>query len=153
MPAKQREILKGAGDAAVRGGVRAHTLTDRALESDTARLRLVEAVDDVEHRGFAGAVRSDDGANFALANIERNTGQRAHATKRERYILDCEQQLAEGRLVVGRRPHAARSIFADFAAGTGAGLRSRTVTRAAIVPLWPSSKVTWVVICASVEPL
>ena len=62
---------------------------------------MVEAVDDVEHRGLAGAVRADDGADLALADIERDVGDRLHAAERERDVLDREQHVA-GRDVVAR---------------------------------------------------
>src|SRR3954452_10935082 len=66
--AEQRYILEGTRDAAMRRLVRTHFRTRLALESDAALLRLVEAIDDVEHRRLAGAIRSDDGANLTLAD-------------------------------------------------------------------------------------
>ena len=35
-----------------------------------AVLRVIEAVDDVEHRALAGAVRADDGQDLVLADLE-----------------------------------------------------------------------------------
>ena len=110
--AKQRQVLEGAGNAAVRSGVGAHAFADLPFERDATGLRLIKTVDHIEHRGLAGAVRTDDGADFALADIERNAGQRAHAAEREGNILDGEQHLAASRLARRRRSHAARSIFA-----------------------------------------
>ena len=52
-----------------------------ALEGDGAMIRMIETVDDVKHRGFAGAVRADDGAYFALSDVERNVPQRPDATE------------------------------------------------------------------------
>ena len=78
------------------------------------------------------------------------TSMRPYAAERKRDILHGKQHLAERRLPRRRRPHAARSVFA---AGTGYGFKSRIATRAAMTPLCPSSKVTSVAICASVEPL
>ena len=71
-----------------------HVRTRPALESDAATLRLIEAVDDVEHRGLARAVRADNGADLALANIERNAGDRLYAAESERHVLDREQHIA-----------------------------------------------------------
>ena len=51
----------------------------------------------------------------AFADIEGDAGQRAHAAKREQYILHGEHDLAERRLARGRRSHAARSIAAALA--------------------------------------
>jgi hypothetical protein len=53
-----------------------------------ALLRVVEAVDDVEHRGLAGAVRADDGADLALADVEGDVGDRLHAAEAQRDVVD-----------------------------------------------------------------
>src|SRR5207244_9865435 len=99
--------------------------------------RVVEAVDDVEHRGLAGAVGPDDGANLALADVERDAGDRLDAAEGERDVLDREQHIAGGDLLParGRSSHAAYSR----SRGTGAVATSRTFTRAESVPLRPSS--------------
>src|SRR5581483_6571455 len=75
------------------------------LEGDAALLRRVEAVDDVEHRGLAGAVRADDGADLALADVERDVGDRLHAAEGERGALDREQRFASRDLAASRGPH------------------------------------------------
>jgi hypothetical protein len=41
-----------------------------ALEGDGALLRVVEPVDDVEHRRLARAIRPDDRADLALHDVE-----------------------------------------------------------------------------------
>src|SRR5262249_60072104 len=64
---KQRDVLEGTGDAAARRRVGPHLLARLAAEGDAPFLRLIEAVDDVEQRRLAGAVRPDDGADLALA--------------------------------------------------------------------------------------
>src|SRR6185295_9800941 len=99
-------------------------------------------------RGLAGTIRSDDSANLALLDVERHVADRAHAAKRQRYILNREQNLAGGDVAGGRRSHAA--FPSAGAAGTVA--TSRTLTRADSVPLRPSSNVTSVEMPASVEP-
>ena len=48
----------------------------------SALLRVVDAVDDVEHRALAGAVRADDGADLVLAHVEADVGQRLDAAER-----------------------------------------------------------------------
>ena len=45
-------------------------------------------IDAVEHGAFAGAVGANDGANFVFFHIERNVGERFHATKSEADVLD-----------------------------------------------------------------
>src|SRR5262249_23305701 len=145
---EQRDVLERAGDAAMRGGVRPHPSARLAPECDTALLRMIEAVDDVEHRRLAGAVRADDGADLALADVERHVGERLDAAERERDVFDREQDFARGDFGLRRRPHAARSM----AAVTTTGFMSRIFTRAEIVPLRPSSNVTSVATSASLGP-
>src|SRR5207237_9304550 len=67
---EQSNVLKSARDAAAGRFEGLHPGTGPSLEGDGAMIGMIEAVDDVEHRGFAGTVRSDDGANFALHDIE-----------------------------------------------------------------------------------
>src|SRR5262249_61337421 len=106
--------------------------------------------DHIEHRRLAGAVGADDGADLALADVERDAGQGAHAAERQRNVLDREQHLADPRIARGRRSHAARSILA---VATGKVRMSRIATRAAMTPLWPSSNVTSVEMSAAADPL
>jgi hypothetical protein len=53
----------------------------RALEGDAAVGRVVEAVDAVQHRGLAGPVRPDDGADLALADVEGHVRERLDAAE------------------------------------------------------------------------
>ena len=57
---EQGDVLEGARDALGRGLVRVHVVALLAEEGDGAFLRVVDAVDDVQHRALAGAVRADD---------------------------------------------------------------------------------------------
>ena len=145
---EQRDVLEGARDAAARRVVGPHARARMTLEGDAAFLRVIEAVDDVEHRGLAGAVRTDNGADLALADVERDAGDRTDAAEGKRDVLDCEQHVAGGDFGAGRRPHAAFSI----ARATGAVFKSRIFTRAESTPLRPSSNVTSVEISASAAP-
>src|SRR5258706_16425052 len=61
------------------------------------------AVDDVEHRGLARAVRSDYGADFVRADIEGNALERNHSAEGERDLVDLE----DGRADLPARVHAA----------------------------------------------
>ena len=92
---EQRQVLEGAGDAQGRGLVRAHAAALLALEGDEARLRMVEAVDDVEDRGLARAVGADDGADLALADVEADRVERAHAAEAQRDVFGGKQHLIE----------------------------------------------------------
>ena len=128
--------------------MRAHLEARLTLERDAALLRLIKTVDDVEHRGFAGAIRPDDGANFPFTDVKGDVAHRVHAAERQRDILHRQEHLAGGDL---------RSVGGSHAAcpSTGAAATiciSRIFTRALIVPLRPSSKVTSVEMSASLEP-
>src|SRR5260221_606975 len=59
--AEKGDVLKGARDPLPRGFVWIDGVAPVALERDAALLRVVDAVDDVEHRGLARAVRAEDG--------------------------------------------------------------------------------------------
>ena len=72
---------------------RPHLGAGFAFEGDLANLRIVETVDDVQHRGFTGAVRTDDRANFALVDIETDILDGVHATERQRHIAHVKHDL------------------------------------------------------------
>ncbi len=131
---EQRDVLERAGDAAAwprhsvfmprRGSPR---------KTIVALLRMVDAVDDVEHRALAGAVGADDGADLVLAHVERDVGQRLDAAERQRDVVQVEDHLAGA--ARRRRRHAgllqdgahAASFTPGLAAGVAAtdGLTSR----------------------------
>ncbi len=157
---EQRDVLEGARDALPRGFVGTHAAARLAAKRDDALLRVIEAVDDVQHRGLAGAVRPDDRPDFALLDIERDVADRLHAAEGQRDVVDLEQVAARRDTVVGaqRVPrhvfadmhvHSAASLCAEF---TGTSSMSRISTVAVILPLRPSSKVTSVSTYFSVEP-
>src|SRR5499427_3056264 len=153
--AKQGNVLEGARNAAARRLVGTHAGTGFSLERDATLLRMIEAVDDVEHRGLAGAVWADDGANLAAPDVECDLGQRAHAAEGQRHVLDRQQRgvgLAARSRACVRRPHAAFSAAVEATVAGAAGARSRILRRADSVPLRPSSKVTSVEMAASFAP-
>jgi hypothetical protein len=97
---EQGDVLEGARDP-LPGRVRsAHGASLDAAKGDRALLRRVEAVDNVQHRGLAGAVRTDNGADLALADIEGDLGDRLDAAEAQRHVLDLEQHAALGDAVV-----------------------------------------------------
>src|SRR5262249_38305770 len=104
---EQRNVLERTRDAAQRRLVGPHRRARPALEGDAAPLRLIEAVDDVEHRGLARTVRADNGADLAFTDVERDAGHRLDAAEGERHVLDRKQHVASGDIVFARRPHAA----------------------------------------------
>ena len=94
--AEQRDVLEGAADAEAGHAVAAEILERAALEQDVAVGEAVEAADAVEQRGLAGAVRSDQSADLAVADIERNTSQRDHAAEAHRHLGNPQQRRVDG---------------------------------------------------------
>ena len=96
---EQLDVLEGAGDAASRrwcGGDAGDVL---ALENEAAAGRLVDAADEVEDRGLAGAVGADDGEDLALLHVEGDPVDRADAAEVDREVLGLEER------------HRTRSVF------------------------------------------
>ncbi len=141
---EQSNVLERARDALTRRNRGTHARARPALERDASPLRMIEAVDDVQHGGLAGAVRTDDGANLATPDVEGDVGDRLHAAEAERDAFDGQQHLAS----LSISPHAALS-----SAVGECGDKSLIRTRAEIMPLRPSSNVTSVAISASPAPL
>ena len=50
------------------------------------------AVQQVEQRGLAGAVRADDAQDFAGTDLEADAADRAQAAERPRQAFDLQQQ-------------------------------------------------------------
>src|SRR6185312_8412103 len=109
---EQRDVLERAGDAAARGETRIHPREILAVEPDRAALRVIETVDDIEHRGLAGAVRADDRADFAAPYVERDVVERGDAAETQRNPLDREQRLPRRDMPRRFRHAAARSARA-----------------------------------------
>src|SRR5262249_21570026 len=104
---EQRHVLKSPRNATQPGLVGPHGRSRPSLEGDAALLRVIEAVDDVEQRGLAGAIGADDGADLAFADVEGNAADRLDPAEGERDSLDREQHLAGYDIRPARRPHAA----------------------------------------------
>jgi hypothetical protein len=81
---EQREVLEGARHAHLGHLARVHVLEGLAAESDGALLRPIDAVDAVQHRALARAVRADDGPHLMLAHVEADVRQRLHAAEAQR---------------------------------------------------------------------
>jgi hypothetical protein len=65
-----------------------------AVERDLARVRLVEARDQVEERRLAGAVRADQADDLALATSSVTSSTRHDPAEPPRHLLDREQATA-----------------------------------------------------------
>src|SRR5436190_11285169 len=125
---EQRQVLERARDAQLRDLVRVHLAEGPAAQVDRAFLRLVDAVDAVEHRALACAVRADDGADLVLADVERDVGERLDAAEAEVDVADVEDDVAS----LAPRHHAALPTGANV--GT-----SMILSVAATLPVRPSS--------------
>src|SRR5262249_89615 len=100
---EQRDVLEGARDAAHPRFGGPHRRARLALERYAALLRVIEAVDDVEHRRLARAVRANNGADLAFTDVERDAGHRLDAAEGERHVLDREQHVASNDVLLARR--------------------------------------------------
>src|SRR5205085_1077814 len=141
----------GARHAHGRHLVAVHVLERLPAEGDRALLRLVHAVDAIEHRALAGAVRPDDRADLMLAHVERNIREGLHATERERDVLDVEDDLA--RFSCRLRDDGGIRHGVHAAAFTGSNSLVSTMRSVAdTTPVRPSSNFTCVSMYCSVLP-
>ena len=78
---EQRQILERASNAHLRHLAAVHVVEGLAPKGDRALGGGVHTIDAVEHGALARAVGSDDGANFMLAHIEADVGERLDAAE------------------------------------------------------------------------
>ena len=83
--------LEGAGHAAPHPLVGSERSNVAALEPDRARGRREQAADQIEERRLAGAVRTDDRAQFARLDGQRHVVDGDQAAKALRCALDLKQ--------------------------------------------------------------
>src|SRR5471032_318328 len=79
---EQRDVLKRARNATMRRVMRTHATALRAIETQGALLRPVDAVDHVEQRTLACAVRADQCADLALMGVEGDISDGLHTAER-----------------------------------------------------------------------
>src|SRR6185436_18281293 len=91
---EQRDVLESARDTVRCGEMWVHAAAYFTAEANRALLRMINAIDDVQHRTFAGAIGADDRANLAFANLESHIGERAHAAEGKGYVFDRQQNPA-----------------------------------------------------------
>ena len=142
---EQRDVLEGPRDALLGRLVRFHLAAPDPLVGDGALLRMIEAVDAVQHRRLAGTVGTDDGADLALGDVKADVGQCLYATERQADVLDRQKNIRKGAHASG---HLGQLAF--FNAAWGA--RSRICTSPSMAPLRPSSNVTSTLRWAFREP-
>src|SRR5471032_2496517 len=79
--AKQTDVLEGAGDAGLGHHMRRGWRIRLAGQLEGAGVRLVQAGDDVEEGGLAGAVRPDQAVDLAFHDLDADVGQRLQAAE------------------------------------------------------------------------
>ena len=62
-----------------------------AREGDASRRRVVQPAQAVEQRRLAGAVRTDQGADLALLDLEREVCEREDPAELDSHVLDSQQ--------------------------------------------------------------
>ena len=91
-PGAQPDALEGAGDPELRQVVRMVPAQDPAAVADRARARVDEAADHVEQRRFAGAVRSDDADDLAVADRHRHIVEGQQTAEADADLIDHEER-------------------------------------------------------------
>ncbi len=125
------QLLRHESDLRARGAVVAHDVV--TVRDDAPAARRDDAADDVDQRGLAGAVRAEEGEDLALAYLEIDRLERAHARGvRLTDVLDRDY-----------RRHA-RGTRLDFVGQACAMRSSNAAVNCAVVALPPRSPVrTW----------
>jgi hypothetical protein len=92
---EQGEVLEGAGDP--EAGDAMGRSVDQVLptEHHLTRRGLVDPADDVEHGRLAGTVRTDEPADLALLDVERQPVEGDDAAEADRHVLYLEQTQAD----------------------------------------------------------
>ena len=85
---EQLDVLEGAGDTQAGHVVGRASGDVLAVEDDPAATRFVQAADQIEDGGFAGAVGAHQGEHFAGLYIKADAVHRFHATEGNGQILN-----------------------------------------------------------------
>ena len=118
---EQPDVLEGARDARLGHLVHRAGLVGLAAELEAAAVGDVQAGDDVEEGGLAGAVGADQAVDLAALDGDAHVGQRLQAAETLADAGDLENGLCHvvslrvqradrcGLAMLGRRPQAART--------------------------------------------
>src|SRR5690606_38024634 len=114
-----------------------------AAIGDRADLRMVEAVDHIQHRSLAGAVRADDRQDLVLADLEGDVADRPHPAERQADVVDLEKDVAD--LLVRERHVGTGPLSAEAAprlaahpSRPAAEPRRARIVSATLATSWPS---------------
>src|SRR5665213_2147510 len=94
---EQPDVLEGAGDAGARDPMWRLRGDPRAVEQHLAAAGAVRPGDDVEGRGLAGAVGSDDADDLVRPDLERDVGESLYAAEHLAYMVQGQQRWLSGR--------------------------------------------------------
>ena len=86
------ELLERAGHAQAGDAVGPQAGDVAPVEEDTAGVERLKPGDQIEQRGFAGAVGADDADDLALVHVERDVGIGGEAAVALGQAFDVEQQ-------------------------------------------------------------
>ena len=110
--AEQVGDLERTGEALLADAVRRQALNVAAVEAHGAAVRRVQARDQVEQRGLAGAVRADQGMDLAGADREAGVGDGTDAAEMFRDAVDLQHRSLHRLRAQERRQ---RQAFVDLA--------------------------------------
>ena len=82
------KVLEGARNAAARQAFRRHPGDLLAAQANRAGARRVDAGDQIEQRGLAGAVGADHGVDRSLVDVETDLRNRGDAAEALGQVLD-----------------------------------------------------------------
>ena len=89
---EQLDVLEGAGDAEA-GDLVGREMGDLlALEGDEARSRPVQAADEVEDGGLAGAVGADQREHLVRPHLEGDVVDGLEAAELHRQVVGCQER-------------------------------------------------------------
>src|SRR5437899_1298627 len=118
---------------------RARSRISAAAEEHLARIRPGFAGDDIHHRRLAGAVRTDDRAQFAFLDNKRQIVQCLEPVEADRDAVEIQQDVA-GRMRDRGRLHMRFSAAIGASIGNGAPERRRGQGNCRKTPTMPRGK-------------
>src|SRR5262249_24411430 len=131
--AEDRGLLRQIADPEPRALIHWQLRDLATVKFDAALIGLDKARDHIKHRGFAGAVGTEQSDSFALAHVKAHASDYFAADKSFGDAMNREQRLALGRrgaiAAAAARPHGLALTIARTARGGGLALRPRRCRR------------------------
>ena len=95
-PLDQAEVLVDERDRLAHAGVAGRVPVGHAVDDDVARVRRVDAAEDLDQRRLPGAVLPEERDDLAAPDVHRHVGQRPRAAERFRHVVE-EQPVGQCR--------------------------------------------------------